>query len=150
MSFSSFPYLVFLAFSVLIYFSLGKTTRNIFLLLASYFFYATFGLGFVILMIFTTLITFFCASACYRANDQNSKKTFLILGVTIDLTIFILFKYFRIIDLDVMNWPGWSMQKLLIPVGISFYTFKTLGYCIDIYKGLYAPEPSLINYAASV
>ncbi|MBS1637149.1 MAG: MBOAT family protein [Bacteroidetes bacterium] len=49
-----------------------------------------------------------------------------------------------------MNWPGWSAQKLLIPIGISFYTFKTVGYCIDVYKRKYAPASSFLTYALSV
>jgi len=150
MNFASFPYLVFLALSVLLYYSLGKKTRPVFLLLASWFFYAFFGLGFVALMIFTTAVTFISARLSYEARTKSWQQLFLIAGLCIDLAVFILFKYLHIIDTDIMNWPGWGLQKLLIPVGISFYTFKTLGYCIDVYKRKYAPEPSFLYYALSV
>jgi len=150
MNFASFPYLVFLALSILLYYSLGKRVRPLFLLLASYFFYAFFGFGFVALMIFTTVVTFISARLCYAAKTKSGQQFFLLAGLCIDLAVFILFKYLRIIDTNIMNWPGWGLQKLLIPVGISFYTFKTLGYCIDVYKRKYAPEPSFLYYALSV
>ena len=54
------------------------------------------------------------------------------------------------INIDIMNWPNWSAQKLLVPIGISFYTFKTVGYCIDLYKRKYEPDSSVLNYALSV
>lgn len=149
MSFASFPYLVFLLVCVALYFSLGRS-RMIFLLLASYLFYAFFGLGFVALMIFTTSVTYLSALACHKASSKENRLFFLGFGLLIDLGIFILFKYMHIIDMDLMNWPGWGVQKLLIPVGISFYTFKTVGYCVDVYKGKYAPEQSFVHYAASV
>lgn len=150
MNFASFPYLVFLLFSVLIYFGPGKNLRPVFLLLASYLFYAFFGLGFVALMIFTTVVTFYSARLCSHAPQKNARLFWLYTGLAIDLAIFILFKYVHIIDMDIMDWPGWSAQKVLIPIGISFYTFKTLGYCVDVYKGKYAPENSLMYYAVSV
>ena len=73
MNFASFPYLAFLLLSILVYFSLGKSLRNIFLLLTSYLFYAFFGFGFVALMIFTTLVTFISASLCYKAKSKNAQ-----------------------------------------------------------------------------
>jgi alginate O-acetyltransferase complex protein AlgI len=150
MNFASFPYLCFLLASVLLYFTLGKNLRNFFLLLTSYIFYSFFGFGFVALMIFTTIITFICARYCYKAETKNAQLGFFLTGLLLDLVVFILFKYVHIIDVDIMNWPGWSAQKLLIPVGISFYTFKTVGYCIDVYKRKYEPEPFLLYYALSV
>ncbi len=149
MNFASFPYLVFLMLCVALYFSLGRP-RMVFLLLVSYLFYAFFGLGFVALMVFTTSVTYVSALACHKASSKENRLFFLWFGLLIDLGVFVLFKYMHIIDVDLMNWPGWGVQKLLIPVGISFYTFKTVGYCVDVYKGKYAPERSFVHYAASV
>ncbi len=150
MNFASFPYLCFLGMCILLYFTLRKSIRNIFLLLASYLFYSFFGLGFVGLMIFTTLVTFITARYCYSAQTKSAQLVYFFIGLLLDLAVFILFKYVHIIDVDILNWPAWSAQKLLIPIGISFYTFKTLGYCIDVYKRKYAPESSLVYYALSV
>ncbi len=150
MNFASFPYLCFLLFSLLLYFILGGKTRPAFLLLASYVFYSFFGLGFVTLMLFTTAVTFISAKFSYNAQTKNGQIGAFLIGLLIDLGVFILFKYVHIIDTDIMNWPGWWAQKVLIPIGISFYTFKTLGYCIDVYKRKYAPESSFVYYALSV
>ena len=150
MNFASLPYLFFLITCAVIYYCIHKTFRNIFLLLASYFFYALFGFGFTALMLITTLITYYSSHYSYHAKSNSTRKLFLGIGLGLDLLIFVLFKYVHIIDIDLMNWPNWSAQKLLIPIGISFYTFKTVGYCIDLYKRKYEPDSSIINYALSV
>ncbi len=150
MNFASFPYLLFLVTVACIYFCMSKKYRHIFLLFSSYLFYSFFGFGFLALMIVTTIITFITSYYCYYSDKAINKKLFFYLGLSLDLLIFILFKYFHIINIDIMNWPNWSVQKLLIPIGISFYTFKTVGYCIDIYKRKYPPESSFVYYALSV
>jgi len=150
MNFASFPYLLFLFVSVLLYYILHKKYRTIFLLCASYLFYSLFGLGFTALMLITTIITYYASFYCYHSKDLKRRKLFLIIGLGLDLLIFVLFKYIHIINIDIMNWPNWSAQKLLVPIGISFYTFKTVGYCIDLYKRKYEPDSSVLNYALSV
>lgn len=150
MNFASLPYLFFLITCVVIYYGIHKNYRNVFLLFASYFFYSLFGFGFTALMFITTLITYYSSYYCYHAENLSKRKLFMGIGLSLDLLIFVLFKYVHIIDIDLMNWPNWSAQKLLIPIGISFYTFKTIGYCIDIYKKKYAPENSFAYYALSV
>lgn len=150
MNFASFPYLVFLAITVWLYYFLNLRFRNIFLLFASYFFYAVFGLGFALLMLVTSLITFVSSHYCYYSVSKVSQKVFFYVGLGLDLAVFILFKYTHLINMDLMNWPHLSVQSLLIPIGISFYTFKTVGYCIDIYKRKYEPERNFVFYALSV
>lgn len=150
MNFASFPYLLFLAVSVFFYYYLKKQNRALFLLFASYFFYSLFGLGFAALMLITTIITYSTSYNSYYSASNKMRKAFFLLGLSLDLLIFILFKYLHIIDIDFMNWPNWSAQKLLIPIGISFYTFKTIGYCIDVYRRRYPPESSFLYYSLSV
>lgn len=150
MNFASFQYLLFLVVCVVIYYQLKHKYRNGFLLFASYFFYSLFGFGFTALMLITTVVTYYTTYHCFHSKNARQRKQLLVLGLAIDLSIFILFKYVHLIDIDIMNWPNFSAQKLLIPIGISFYTFKTVGYCIDIYKNKYAPDKSVINYALSV
>lgn len=101
-------------------------------------------------MALTTIITYTTAYYSYYSPTKNKQKLFFYVGIVIDLLVFILFKYIHIIDIDIMNWPNWSAQQVLIPIGISFYTFKTIGYCIDVYRRKYAPEDSLLYYAISV
>ncbi|MBK6985225.1 MAG: MBOAT family protein [Bacteroidetes bacterium] len=150
MNFASIQYLFFLIICVIIYYTISKSSRNLFLLFASYFFYSLFGFGFTLLMLITTLITYYCSYYSYYANDIKKRKQFFAIGLSLDLLIFILFKYIHIIDIDIMNWLNWSVQKLLVLIGISFYTFKTVGYCIDLYKRKYEPDSSLLSYALSV
>lgn len=151
MNFASFPYLLFLIVVVVIYFIIRKCDyRNSFLLFASYFFYSIFGIGFSALMLLTSIITYVASYYSYYSNSKKKRRLYFYIGLSLDLLIFILFKYIHIIDLDIMNWPNWSVQKLLIPIGISFYTFKTIGYCIDVYKRKYTPENSFVYYALSV
>ncbi len=150
MNFTSFPYFTFLATAVGIYFILHKNYRASFLLLCSYFFYALFGFGFAALMLITSMVTYWTSKKSYEAETSANRQLFLWLGLSFDLIVFILFKYFHVIDIHLMNWPNFSAQDLLIPIGISFYTFKTLGYCIDLYKRKYAPIKSFQLYALSV
>ena len=150
MNFASFPYLLFLAASLLVYFFLKKQSRAVFLLFTSYLFYSLFGFGFAALMLITTIITYAASYYCYYSISNKKRKIFFYLGLLLYLLIFVLFKYIHIIDINIMNWPNWSIQKLLVPIGISFYTFKTIGYCIDIYKRKYEPESSFVYYALSV
>jgi alginate O-acetyltransferase complex protein AlgI len=150
MNFASFPYLVFLALVVLLYFSSGKNYKSYILLGASYFFYFLFGVGFTALMLITTTVTYWTSSKSYYAETLTQRKFYFWLGFTFDLIVFVLFKYFHWIDIHLMNWPNFSAQDLLIPIGISFYTFKTLGYCIDLYKRKYEPIESFHIYALSV
>ncbi len=150
MNFTTFPYFAFLAAAVGIYFTLNKNYRVSFLLFSSYFFYALFGFGFAALMLITSMVTYWSSKKSYEAEKRANQHLFLWLGLSFDLVVFILFKYFHVIDINLMNWPNFSVQNLLIPIGISFYTFKTLGYCIDIYKRKYAPIKSFQLYALSV
>ena len=150
MNFASLPYLVFLVIVVAIYFSISKKYKSYFLLIASYFFYSIFGFGFAALMLITSGVTYYFSLLSYKSTDHKKRKQFFYLGIIIDLLLFILFKYVHIIDIDVMNWPNFTVQKVLIPIGISFYTFKTVGYCIDIYKRKYEPIKSFTKYALSV
>jgi alginate O-acetyltransferase complex protein AlgI len=91
MNFASFPYLVFLAVCVFIYFVLNNRAKPYFLLLASYIFYAFFGLGFVALMFITSLITYATSYYCYHAESEQKRKLFFFLGLFFDLLVFIVF-----------------------------------------------------------
>ncbi len=151
MNFASFPYLVFLGAVCLSYFQMKLPNRKaLFLLLASYLFYSIFGFGFAILMIFTTLTTFVLTNKIHTSTDATYRKLWFYLALGIDTLVFILFKYLHIIDIKIMNWPNFNVEQLLIPIGISYYTFKTVGYSIDIYKRKYPPENSFVYYALSV
>lgn len=149
MNFASFPYLLFLAVIVFLFYRFSDK-RKIIILLASYLFYSFFGVGFALLMFVTSWITYWASSKSYNSTSPKMRKFYFLLGLVIDLIIFVVFKYFHLIDIEMMNWPNFSAQDLLIPLGISFYTFKTLGYCIDIYQKKYSPIDSFSDYALSV
>jgi D-alanyl-lipoteichoic acid acyltransferase DltB (MBOAT superfamily) len=150
MSLTSLLYVLFLLISVSGFYGFGNNYKIYWLLFLNYVFYSLFGAGFACLLIITTIVTFYTALNTFKAESKKQKQFYFYLGIVIDLTVYVLFKYLHIIDIQIMTWPHVFEYSLLIPVGISFYTFKTVGYCIDVYKSKIRPETSLIDYACSI
>ncbi len=156
MLFNSYSFLVFFPIVVLIYFVCPRRFRGIWLLITSYYFYMSWNPRFAILIGISTLITF--ASGLMIEKCKRISPRVIVAGSVIsNLLILGFFKYF-IFSLNVcksffalfhiyINIPHWD---ILLPVGISFYTFQALSYTIDVYRGDVKPEHSLINYALFV
>jgi alginate O-acetyltransferase complex protein AlgI len=143
-----------------------KPTRNIYLWLVSLFFYYKTGGLFVIILIFSTIIDFFIGLAIYHAKTPIRKKGWLALSLTITLFVLAFFKYDIFFTETLNNLLGthfevvnhgasWSnmllgthfdVGKLLPPVGISFFTFQTISYSIDVYRGHVKPVTRLTDY----
>lgn len=137
--------------------------RNCFLLLASYYFYGSWDWRFLSLIFTSTLLDYFFAIAIRRAQDRNGgensarSKLFVTLSVVCNLGILGFFKYFNFFAdsfCDLMNTIGWKcgpvFLEVVLPVGISFYTFQTLSYTIDVYRRELHPEKSLLNFSLFV
>lgn len=131
--------------------------KHILLLCASYYFYWVSSSYCVALLLFTTLITFYCGAEIDRNSDQAVKKRFFILSLIGTLSILGFFKYFNFAaDVFVRGAGLLSFNfknpdfYIVLPVGISFYTFQTLTYVIDIYRGKLKPSESLYEYALYV
>ncbi len=160
MVFNSIPYLIFLPTVFIIYWVvLGKSLRlqNLFLLLASYVFYAWWDYRFLLLIILSSLIDYFCGKYLSNSKTAQTKKWWLSLSLFTNLGLLGFFKYFNFfIESWIASWGnlGVNMEvptlNIILPVGISFHTFQTLSYTIDVYKGRIKPSHNFLDFALYV
>lgn len=154
MLFNSFEYLIFLPIVVIFYNLLRGKSKNIFLLLASLTFYSFWNVKYTFLMVLSIVITYM--TGIYIENNRDSKakmKLAVFLCFFINLVILFIFKYFNFFMDLAGKISGGNFNialDLLLPVGISFYTFQALGYTIDVYRKDLEAERSLIDYALFV
>jgi alginate O-acetyltransferase complex protein AlgI len=161
MLFNSFEFLPFLLIVYLLYwFLLNKNLKaqNIFLLAVSYFFYSCWDWRFLFLLIFSTLINYFFGLFIYKTEEQPKRqKLFLWLSIINNLAILGFFKYYNFFALSAQAGLGFLglhvepwLLHVLLPVGISFYTFHGMSYVFDIYNGKIEPNKNFIEYAVFV
>lgn len=159
MLFNSFEFLIFFPIVCLIYYILrGNRWRIPFLLIASYYFYMSWKPVYAVLIMASTVLTYFCGRLVERFSDaQPKKKAVLITSLVLNLAILFVFKYFNFINSTVfglLDYAGlrWTVPNLdvLLPVGISFYTFQAVGYTIDVYRGDIKAERNFMTYALFV
>ena len=157
MQFNSWQFAVFLPFVFFVYYALNYKYRWILLLAASYFFYMYWNPKLVVLIAGTTLISYFCAIKVEDTEDRRMKKRWMLLGLLVSLAILFFFKYFNFFAESVegllrfLSLPARDFAlDLILPVGISFYTFQTLSYVIDVYRGDLKAERHLGIYALYV
>lgn len=159
MLFNSFEFLVFFPVVCIVYFLLGKNKyRNPFLLIASYYFYMNWKPIYALLILTSTALTYACGILVENnADDAKKKKAFLVVSLVINFAILFVFKYFNFVNESVyglLSWLGlrWNVPNLdiLLPVGISFYTFQAVGYSVDVYRGTIKAERNFITYALFV
>lgn len=158
MNFNSINFYLFLPAVVIIYFILRPKYRNIFLLAASFYFYMCWKAEYAVLMFLSILTTYICA--IFMDNVfLGKRKLWLVLNLVINLSILFFFKYFNftsalISDITRLINPEHSTDaavfNVLLPVGISFYTFQALGYTIDVYRKDVPVEKSFVTYALFV
>ncbi len=158
MQFNSLQFLIFFPIAVLGYFVLPKKLKNPWLLVLSYYFYMCWNAVYALLIFFSTVSTWVCAGLVSRSGaSQALRKAALGTNVFINLAILFSFKYygmFAALLQDAAALLGISFTlpalSLLLPVGISFYTFQALGYSIDVYRGTVEHERNFLNYALFV
>ncbi len=153
MLFSSIPFLYyFLPIVLVIYFLVPWKFKNSVLLLSSLFFYGWGEPKLLFLMVFTIVLFYVCGLAIGRAQEQKMKKFWLLVSVVISIALLALFKYadFFITTFNSLTGLCIPLLKLALPVGISFYTFQSLSYTIDVYRGNVPPQKSLISFGAYV
>lgn len=151
MLFSSITFLfLFLPVTVLIYYLVPQKTKNLVLLIASLFFYAWGEPVYVVLMILSILLNFFCGKDIgeKRADPVRAKRS-LIFAVVMNVLILGFFKYYGLLmeTLNVLFPYEIPYRELVLPIGISFYTFQELSYLIDIYRGNAKPQQRLLPFA---
>lgn len=144
MLFNSLAFALFLPVVFLLYWFVFKGLRaqNAFVVTASYFFYGWWSWRFMILIAVTTLCSYASGLAIDRASSRHARKAWLWGNVLLNLGILCLFKYFNffVANLQALLSPlGFHLDSitlnLILPVGISFYTFQALSYSIDVYRG---------------
>ena len=144
-AFLGFFAVVFSAYHLL--FNKTVLTRNLFLVVAGYFFYGWWDVRFLILIIFSSVLDFVVAQRLEITVLSTKRKGLLLLSLLGNLGILMYFKYS---DLFPDSWTRFPTWKWAIPVGISFYTFQSLAYTIDVYRGKQKPERQLITFLAYI
>ena len=157
MLFNSVDFLIFFPIVVFLYFIMPKKLRYIWLLVVSYYFYMCWNPKYILLIMFSTVSTWFAGFLVARFEKTFHKKLAVAGCVGINLCILFFFKYFDFFLDSVNKVLGvLKIQALdkpfdfLLPVGISFYTFQALGYIIDVYRGRIEHEKNILRYALFV
>lgn len=152
MLFNSLSYAIFLPLVFIIYWLLPNKYRWILLLIASYYFYMSWNAKYVFLIFITTFTSYLCAILIEK--NREHKKLILTITLIVCLGILFVFKYFNFFFESINYLLGNKLHSislnLLLPVGISFYTFQTLSYCIDVYRGNIKAEKHFGYYATFV
>ena len=166
MLFNSLHFLVFFPIVLLIYYLVPERRRYLWLLISSYYFYMCWNVKYVLLLLFSTVVTYACGRKIEIVHQTEwggvkrallYKKWCVGISVVLNLSVLFFFKYFGFVAESInklflklnicMNIP---IFDVLLPVGISFYTFQALSYTMDVYRGEIHAEKSFLKYALFV
>lgn len=160
MTFQSLEFLLFFPIVFLLYWTVCRKSRmmqNGLLVLASIAFYSWWNIRFIGLLLLTALSTFFAGWWLGKTDTQKTRKWISAGTIVLNVGILFFFKYYNffvqsVVDVSsIMGWHiGLSTLKILLPVGISFYTFTALSYSIDVYQRKVKPIHDIIAYLAYV
>lgn len=157
MIFNSFHFLLFLPIVVGLYFATPFKWRWLFTLLASYYFYMCWKPEYAFLIVVSTSIDYFTGLKMSQCTDKKQRRPYMLISLFSNLGLLLLFKYFNFFNdsarvvFDQLNiFYNVPEFRLFLPVGISFYTFQTLSYSIDIYRGNAKPEKHFGYFALFV
>ncbi len=157
MTFNSMQFVIFFTIVFIAYWRLGFRNQNRLLLAASYLFYGWWDWRFLGLMLLSTSIDYFCGLGLGRTDDPSKRKRLLWTSMTANLVILGFFKYFNFfvdsldstLDSAGVDWLAPSLG-IVLPVGISFYTFQSMSYGIDVYRRELKPIRSFFDFALFV
>lgn len=164
MLFNSFDFLFFFLIVTVIYYTIPHSYRWFLLLVSSYYFYAVLEPSLLILLWISTLVDYYCGMRMSKEENQKNRKIFLLTSLTVNIGLLVGFKYLHFITsnfFDLIEFFGYELaqntrldniifSQILLPVGISFYTFQTMSYSIDIYRKKIKPEKHLGKFALYV
>lgn len=138
-------------------FKKSKVLQNILLLTVSLFFYAFADWRFLILLILSVLVNFYLGLKIHNTEDDKKRSLFLYLGLTFNIGLLLYFKYFNFFREGFFEILGvfvsisdHSTLHILLPLGISFFTFQTLGYLIDVHNEEIEPSKNLLNFSVFI
>ena len=149
---SSLFLLFFLPIFLVVYLALPKILKNTWLLISSLVFYYWGAPIFIYVLVTATIIDFFLINQIHSSQDPSRKRLFLVLSLSLNLGLLAYFKYANFF-IENFNFAlqsagisslGWT--KIALPIGISFYTFETLTYAIDVFRGVHAPLKRIHHY----
>ena len=157
MIFNSLDFLIFAAIFFPLYFLLKGKARLWLCLIASYFFYGYWDWRFLSLIVFSTCLDYFLGLAIARNEDEKIRKRYLIISMMVNLGFLGFFKYFNFfIDsfrgmmYDIGLHLNYDTLDIILPVGISFYTFQSMSYTIDVYKRQIPIEQNFLRFATFI
>lgn len=154
MLFNSFHFLLFFPVVFGLYYALRHKQRWLLLLIASYYFYMSWKPAYALLIASSTLIDYWCGLRMEGKREKKDRKVWLALSMITNLGVLVFFKYFNFINQaieDGLGFVGWGVHMpeldIILPVGISFYTFQAMSYSIDVYRGNLKAERHLGYFA---
>ena len=160
MLFNSIEFAIFFPIIFILYFLFFNNNiryRNLFIICISYFFYAMWDWRFLSLIIISSIADYLIGFKIYDSKDKKTRREFLLLSVIINIGILGFFKYFNFFTdslLSLFELFGWTYSyrrlNIILPVGISFYTFQTLSYTLDIYRKRLNPTKDITSFFAFV
>lgn len=157
MLFNSFDFLLFLAVVYSLYLVLNHRWQNWMLLVGSYVFYGWWDWRFLAIIAFTTILDYLVSLRITTARSERAKRAFLSISVGCNLAVLGVFKYFNFFVgsfVTLVDRLGvhlsWTAAHIILPVGISFYTFQSISYSLDVYRGQVAPPRRFLDYALFV
>ncbi len=160
MLFNSLEFLIFLPLCFIVYWFVANRSlklQNVFILVASYVFYGWWDYRFLSLIALSTVVDYFIGDLLSKQDSASSRKRLLLASLIVNLGVLGFFKYYNFfVDSWITAWSGLGVEmhgstlNIILPVGISFYTFQTLSYTIDIYRKKLEPSESFVNFAAYV
>lgn len=159
MLFNSVIFIIFFVIFYIGYLYLKNDVKkqNAYILVASYIFYGSWSWKFCLLILLSTVVDFWCASSMDKDKYKNKRKQLLLVSAFTNLGILFFFKYFNFFTssfIDLFSIFGIELDhftvNVILPVGISFYTFQTMSYTIDVYREKIKHEKSLLNFAVYV
>ena len=155
MLFNSYPFWAFFLIVYIVYLKLPKNYQNIYLLIASYIFYGSWDWRFLSLIMISTMVDFWAGISIVK-NDIK-RNVYLSISIITNLGILGIFKYFGFFSDQLSHFFTlmgvdylFPTMNIILPIGISFYTFQTMSYTIDIYRGNMEPIDNLIDFALYV
>lgn len=157
MVFNSYSFLIFFPIVVLIHFLLPRKVQHLWLLAASYYFYMNWDARYVLLLLFSTVVTYLSGIVMERVQTNRQRKAAVAISFVLNIGVLFFFKYFNFaidsVNLILMQ-IGLTVPKpdlnVLLPVGISFYTFQALSYTMDVYRKDITAERNFFRYALFV
>ena len=152
MLFNSVHFLIFFPIVVGIYYFVPQKYRWLVLLTASYYFYMVWRPIYILLIVLSTIVDYYASIWIHKSTKKSRKRIFLTLSLLSNLGILFTFKYLGFFTefLNLFRQENFDVIYLLLPMGISFYTFQTLSYTIDVFRGQRDPEYHLGIFALYV